>query len=143
MRTLTTARIEWTDARSFRVYTPYSAEFVAAFKGSTHTRRWDADERCWECRAVDYNNALRVLRRFFDRVEANERPASRPQRGEAMTPYAVLGVRDDAAPEVVEAAYRAMTKLHHPDTNGYTSTARMAAINAAMDAIRAARKHDR
>ena len=35
-----------------------------------------------------------------------------------MDPFAVLGLRSDAEPEVVEAAIRALRLKHHPDKGG-------------------------
>ncbi len=48
-------------------------------------------------------------------------------------PFDVLYVTPEAPPEVIAAAYRALSKLHHPDRNGDTS--RMAALNAAYEAL--------
>jgi DnaJ-domain-containing protein 1 len=36
----------------------------------------------------------------------------------ATDPYEVLGVRPNAAPEIIGAAYRALAKVHHPDAGG-------------------------
>ena len=48
-------------------------------------------------------------------------------------PHEVLGVRKDSPPEVVEAAYKALAKLRHPDVGG--SAEQMAELNAARDAV--------
>lgn len=50
-------------------------------------------------------------------------------------PYAVLKVARDAPMEVINAAYRALAKLHHPDVNGQTATGRMAEINDAYETL--------
>lgn len=51
------------------------------------------------------------------------------------TPFELLGVQPDAEPEVVEAAYRALMKKHHPDRTG-GDAAKAQQINAAYAAIR-------
>lgn len=50
-----------------------------------------------------------------------------------LAPHEVLGVAPTAPREVVEAAYRALARSAHPDKGG--SAARMAALNAARDAM--------
>ena len=49
-------------------------------------------------------------------------------------PYAVLHVANDAPLEVCEAAYKALTKKHHPDLGGDTAT--MQRLNTAIEQIR-------
>ena len=49
-------------------------------------------------------------------------------------PYEVLGVRPDSPPEVVEAAYRALARIRHPDAGG--TAEEMAELNRAHDALR-------
>jgi DnaJ-like protein len=53
-------------------------------------------------------------------------------------PYAVLGLAPGASEREVAAAYRHLAKQMHPDLSGDgpTATARMAALNAAHDALR-------
>jgi TolA-binding protein len=48
-------------------------------------------------------------------------------------PYAVLGVTGEAPPEVIEAAYKALAKIYHPDRGGSKEV--MQRINRAHDAI--------
>lgn len=52
--------------------------------------------------------------------------------------YEVLGVRPDAEPEVISAAYRALAKKYHPDTfkgDANEAKARMSALNSAYDVL--------
>ena len=49
-------------------------------------------------------------------------------------PYEVLGVRPDTPPEVIEAAYKALARKHHPDNGG--DAAEMATINAAYERLK-------
>lgn len=53
-------------------------------------------------------------------------------------PYALLHVRNNAPIEVCEAAYRAMSKLFHPDRTG--STAVQQSLNEAIEVIRKERQ---
>jgi len=48
--------------------------------------------------------------------------------------YAVLGVAENADPEVVKAAYRVLAKKHHPDRPG-GSAARFCEITSAWQAL--------
>jgi len=52
-------------------------------------------------------------------------------------PFEVLGVRSDASPTTINAAYRALAAEAHPDKGG--SSERMAELNAARDELRARR----
>jgi hypothetical protein len=55
---------------------------------------------------------------------------------EAMDPHALLGVRPDATPEEITAAYRKLAKEWHPDLGGGDAGRTMALINAAYDLLR-------
>jgi len=60
----------------------------------------------------------------------------RVNNGQA-THYDTLNVAPDAAPEVIDAAYRALSKKYHPDLNRHDPAAagRMAAINVAYEIL--------
>lgn len=47
--------------------------------------------------------------------------------------YQVLQVTPDAEPEVIQAAYRALARKHHPDVGG--SDARMSMLNSAWETL--------
>lgn len=50
--------------------------------------------------------------------------------------YAILGISRDAEPEVIKAAYTALAKKYHPDTNGSSdNTQRMKDINQAYECL--------
>jgi curved DNA-binding protein CbpA len=52
-------------------------------------------------------------------------------------PYEILQVHTKAVPEVIEAAYRALARLHHPDRNGDAGADEaMADLNWAYDILR-------
>ena len=66
------------------------------------------------------------------RVHLNECPAR--EHPPAASPYAELQLVDNAHPDVVKAAYRALALIYHPDRiNG--SLVKMQAINAAYAQI--------
>ena len=50
-------------------------------------------------------------------------------------PYAVLGVRDDAADLVVKAAFRSLQRRYHPDTGLEPDDIKSKAINQALSEI--------
>ena len=60
-----------------------------------------------------------------------------------MDPYALLGVRPDASPEEITAAYRKLAKEWHPDVRQGDEEAakRFQAIQAAYDVLRAAEEN--
>ncbi len=62
---------------------------------------------------------------FYERNEKRSKKAGRKAWHE------VLEVAPDASREAIQAAYRRLAKLHHPDHGG--STEKMAEINAARD----------
>lgn len=76
-------------------------------------------------------------KRFFQNLAEMERlraNANHHSFSHSSGPWAILHLANDAPPELVEAAYRALVKLHHPDRGGNAD--RMKAINAAMDQLR-------
>jgi hypothetical protein len=60
--------------------------------------------------------------------------ANAPKAEASTGPYALLHVRNNAPIEVCEAAYRAMTKIYHPDVTG--SAAMQQLLNQAIEQIR-------
>lgn len=66
--------------------------------------------------------------------KADKRPRTRPVTKPAPTLYQVLGVATDAPKEVIQAAYKALARLHHPDLpNG--NAEKMKRVNAAFDVL--------
>jgi curved DNA-binding protein CbpA len=55
-----------------------------------------------------------------------------------LDPYRVLGIPYGASPAVVVAAYRRLSKLHHPDRNGGSaeSTRRFQEVQRAFETLR-------
>lgn len=54
----------------------------------------------------------------------------------AKDPFAELMVEPYAPIEVIEAAYRALTRIYHPDVAGPDGTSKMVRINAAIEELR-------
>lgn len=74
-----------------------------------------------------------IFSQFFGQQPGGQRSAAAPR-----TDHGVLCVTDDAPPEVIRAAYKALSRLRHPDAGG--STEEMQRINAAFDRLRKAGK---
>lgn len=53
----------------------------------------------------------------------------------SQTHYELLGVRDDAAPEVIRASYRALIRKHHPDVAGAAGETFTGLLNHAYDEL--------
>ena len=57
---------------------------------------------------------------------------------EERDPYEVLGVRPDAVPEIITAAFKVGAKRYHPDTGGDTADdAKFAELKEAYDKVKA------
>lgn len=113
--------------------TPYDAEWISQLKNTIPPRGrvWDKIERRWEI-APQYSAFVRNLceHTFGPASDAAFfTPAAAPSRG----PYADLWLLPGAPLEVVKAAYRALTRIHHPDRGG--STADMQRINQAYTVL--------
>jgi hypothetical protein len=91
--------------------------------------------RLAEAREVNELVAL-MYRQIYP--QAPVAPPSSAPSGHIPVYYRVLGVLPDAPMVVIEAAYKAQIRAHHPDLGG--STAKAQAINAAMEKIRNERK---
>ena len=74
------------------------------------------------------------VRGLADMMRAAYLQLAPPEGSIQRDPYEVLGVRHDSPPEVVEAAYRALAKVRHPDAGG--SDEQMAELNRAIAAVK-------
>ena len=108
---------------------------------------WSAPTREWAVPIVHRRRVLAWARAWFDQREisdSTEDGEARRERPQLRRPpaidsaYAALHLRETAPPEVVAAAHHALVKLHHPDT-GHGDHRLMAAVNNAVDVIRAVR----
>jgi len=135
---------------SWRVFDRGDFDFVReSFKAQFPLRssgaEWWAAEKCW--RLPLYQRAvLRAwLARTFEReaitwplAEADAQQERqdvprRPQASPLVEAYATLYLLPTAPPEVVQAAQRALVKIHHPDAGGTHEAA--VALNTAVDLI--------
>lgn len=110
------------DERRFDATCPYSRGFVAFLRGlPTKDRTFRPEDRRW---SIDYRHLRAVVDagiRFVGQVDDHDLEST-VRRAPAATPgakaYAVLHLLPSAPPPVVKAAYRALARLHHPDTGG-------------------------
>jgi hypothetical protein len=137
-------------ADEYELITPYNKDFVDNLKHSIPSgcRSYDPDTRAWTVDECGHDEAIHLLRRYYGTVEFLESwDAGSPRAGapahhivecvrevRTMFPdYAVLGLLPDATLQLVQACYRALARMHHPDRHGPASTQKMAAINAAYE----------
>ncbi len=112
-------------------------------------RSWDAEEKCWTISRVYAAEGIAILRRYFDPVNVTDEsepvsppppPPPPPRYGPPTGPHAILHLLPTAPPSLVEAAWKCLAKLEHPDMKPEgeraAATRRMQAINAAFDQLR-------
>lgn len=135
------ATIKHTPAGGVILKTPYLQEFVSDLKREIPQRHrsWDPEAKVWQVDSFYADIAADIFFHHFpdgEEINLTGRPSERvPPPSWCL----VLGVLPTAPKEVVTAAYKALSKLHHPDTgNGKSDPKKMAQINVAMEE---ARKH--
>lgn len=128
---------------------PYDPATVEDMKGvPVAYRSYDPQTRTWTI-SVPYADLIldRFLRHFphatvhvYQAGHTNTTPPPTPPRPLHLDPYEVLHLRPSAPPELVEAAARALAKIHHPDLKPEhektSATAAMARINRAAEDLR-------
>jgi hypothetical protein len=134
-----TARLTRTaDGRSWRVTFPYDPDVVAGIKELVppHSRRYDPADRAWYVARAYGDEIRRLLEAVFLDVEiGHERSAyTPPSNSTPATSYTVLHLQPSAPPELVEAAFKCLSKLYHPDRGG--DTEKMQALNEAVSILR-------
>lgn len=129
-----TAIATWQEDGSLHLRTPYDADFIADFKANLNyrDREWLPEMKVWHVSARAARDAIALARSWFDVVQEVpfRRAASGAGASLARGPHADLHVLESAPWPVVEAAYKALARLNHPDRGG--STAAMQKINAAF-----------
>lgn len=148
-----------------RVITPYVPEFVADLKEEIpyHAKSWDRDSRNWLVDGEYEETALDVASRYFETTvvvpEAEALRRERAARASASTASAppprpahsgqqclgevrrlwreeaALFLLPDAPLTALQAVYRALAKLYHPDLAGGAGHDTMVRINAAYDLL--------
>ena len=117
----------------------YNPEVVEDLKFDlpTYSRSWDPDRRAWRISEDVFDEVKRIFRTYDYYIynTPKDPPGNHPPPAEppALPAHRVLHVAADAPPEVIRAAYRAMSKLHHPDTGG--DEVRMKEINDAWEKL--------
>jgi hypothetical protein len=138
---MTAARMTRTaDGLSYRVTFPFDRIVVDAIKADVpaHSRTYDPDEKAWYI-AVAYQRIIRqLLEAVFIEVEMDSERRSTctppPSDRAPRTEYTVLHLLPSAPPELVESAYKCLSRMHHPDAGGTTTT--MQELNSAVATIR-------
>jgi hypothetical protein len=97
---------------------------------------WKRDEKRYRDKILQYENQINHLQ---DRIREHVRreQLAKPTSNTSQTNSSIestLFVSRDAPQEVVEAAYRSLTKLYHPDKKG-GSEDKMKALNIAKEAV--------
>jgi len=126
---------------SVRLTFPFDGWLVDALKAEIpgHARTYDPVAKSWTVAPAYAGVAIRLMYQAFTDVEVIDAAAG-PGFDRGGDPreaaLVVLHLRPTAPPELVDAAYKCLARLHHPDRGG--STATMQAINAAAEQIRSA-----
>lgn len=117
---------------------PYKRLLVDLLKAEipAYARTYDPEEKTWWVAAPYAQLATDLLRTCFPdaRIErpSSRQAASEPIRGTDRA-FAVLHLLPSAPPALVDAAFRCLAKLHHPDRGGDVETMRR--LNEARDQI--------
>ena len=116
-----------------------------------HARRYDPDRRAWWVSAPYDEQAIRWFRdafpyaSVFEASGARQAPPSRRPLAAAQH-FQTLYLAPDAPLHVAEAVFRHLAKRNHPDLvpagEQHRATATMAALNAAIEAVRCVATED-
>jgi hypothetical protein len=117
---------------------PFDAWLVDALKAEIpgHARTYDPVAKSWTVAPAYAGIAIRLMCQVFSDVEiidAGAGPTKRRAGDPRESALVVLHLRPTAPPELVDAAYRCLARLHHPDRGGDHDA--MLALNQAYDAI--------
>jgi hypothetical protein len=135
---MTTARMTRIWDGSYRVTFPFDRDVVEGIKNivPVHSRTYDPDEKAWYISPAYRDVIQELLEAVFIDVEMDsERTTSPPPSDRApRTEYTVLHLLPSAPPELVESAYKCLSRMYHPDAGGTTTT--MQELNSAVATIR-------
>ena len=120
---------------------PFDGWLVDALKAEIpgHARTYAPDTRAWTIAPAYAGIAIRLMYQAFTDVEVIDAAAGPgfdrggDPREEALV---VLHLRPTAPPELVDAAYKCLARLCHPDRGGEHDA--MLALNQAVEQIRSA-----
>ncbi len=111
-------------------FIPGLREDILTIQPRSH-RRWYPEHKCWLIHEAHLQQLVDMLREREIEVYS---PDLLGQSQSYDSRYAALYLLPDAPWEVVQAVYRVLARLYHPDTGG--STQRMVEINAAYAEIK-------
>lgn len=117
---------------------PYNAWIVDSLKGLIPVgyRAWDPQLRCWTVEEPYVDQAIGILRQVHKAVLIDDKriPRAGATSSNGSNSYATLHLLPTAPKELVDAAYRCLARLYHPDTGG--TTAQMQALNLAYEQLK-------
>ncbi|MDP9364807.1 MAG: J domain-containing protein [Chloroflexota bacterium] len=120
---------------------PYSPSFIALLKGSipSEHRSWDPAVQNLPASAAYANTAVALMQMQFPGVVSHEGAAPPPPGPDPIRAvdrvYADLHLLPSAPRAVIDAAYKALARLNHPDTGGNAEA--MKRLNNAYEALKA------
>ena len=150
--------IELWDHNSVALFSPYDKDFVNDLKkiGDRSMRKWDPDNKAWIIRTAIFEDVHQLLDDYFpheewavaddakDAIQMVYHKQVNPGGAQATSapvgpptsygPYATLYVNDSAPDAVVKAAYKALSRMYHPDLGGDPKA--MGTVNAAFEDIK-------
>ena len=110
----------------------------------SNLRRKPSRAETWRVWTMDEKadaSVIGELKRNGLRVEVYSQGMSQPRtESRTLSDRAVLGVSEAAPWPVVEAAYRALARMYHPDSTGRDTNAKMREINLAYERLEAMEK---
>ncbi len=144
MGTLPRIRAKWDS--SIELTFPYDPALVDALKANIpgRARSYQPATKVWSVTAAWAAIASRLMLETFDDVEIvddRQEPYRRPEPIRTSDQrLAALHLMPSAPPELIEAAYRCLSKLHHPDrvapSERDQAHRQMVAINGAYNELR-------
>jgi hypothetical protein len=131
-----------------RLSFPYCAALIARIKaaGTSACRSFDPRTKVWTVREPFLMAAIAMVYDVYPdvviddpaRAKASGKSKASGKRSAHLDPdYSALRLLPSAPDPLVDAAYKCLARLHHPDVGG--DTTRMQQLNAAREAIRARR----
>jgi hypothetical protein len=119
------------------INSPFNAGFVTDLKDMIPSRKrsWDPDDKSWWVHADYALVAIEICEMWFHDVRVKDMAAV--SSGQHDPDYTTLHLLPSAPWPVVDAAYRQLARIHHPDAGGDTEG--MQKINAAFDRVKSKR----
>lgn len=107
------------DGLSYRVTFPFDRDVVESIKRivPVHSRTYDPDEKAWYIAPAYFVPVRNLLTATFMQVgmDSDQRSFTPPTSSSPRTSYHVLHLQPTAPAPLVEAAYKCLSRLHHPD----------------------------